>query len=177
MTLVVSTKAEPLALTSAIRAEVASLDKDQPIYDIQTMQQVRSQAAMPFRFSGVLLTIFALVALVLAAVGIYGVMSYAVSQRTHEIGIRMALGAQTGDVLKMVIRHGMGLTAIGLGLGSLGAWFLMKTMASLLFEVSANDLTVFVGVPFILTAVAFLACFIPARRATRVDPMIALRYE
>ena len=89
----------------------------------------------------------------------------------------MALGARQTDVLKMVIRHGMGLTVIGLGIGSLGAWFLMKTMASLLFEVSANDLTVFIGVPFILTAVALLACFIPARRATRVDPMIALRYE
>jgi putative ABC transport system permease protein len=177
MILVVNTKAEPLALTSAIRAEVAALDKDQPIYDIQTIQQVRSQAMMPFRFSGVLLTIFALVALVLAAVGIYGVMSYAVTQRTHEIGIRMALGARPADVLKMVIRHGMGLTVIGLGIGSLGAWFLMKTMASLLFEVSANDLTVFVGVPFILMAVALLACFIPARRATKVDPMIALRYE
>jgi putative ABC transport system permease protein len=177
MILVVNTKAEPLALAQAIRAEVQAVDKDQPVYDIQTMKQVRSQSTMAYSFSGALLSIFAIVALVLAAVGIYGVMSYAVTQRTHEIGIRMALGARPADVLSMVIRHGMGLTVIGLGIGSLGAWFLMKAMASLLFEVSANDLTIFLGVPFILTAVALTACFIPARRATKVDPMIALRYE
>ena len=177
MVLVARTKTEPLALAAAIRSEVQAIDKDQPVYDIQTMQQVRSQSMMAYSFGGTLMTIFAVVALVLAAVGIYGVMSYAVTQRTHEIGIRMALGASSADVLKMVIRDGMLLTVMGLGIGSLGAWFLMKTMASLLYEVSANDLTVFAGVPFILTAVAFLACFIPARRATKVDPMIALRYE
>jgi putative ABC transport system permease protein len=141
------------------------------------MQQVRSQSTMAFSFSGWLMTIFALIALLLAAVGIYGVMSYAVAQRTHEIGIRMALGARPGDVLKMIVRHGMRLTAAGLGIGTLGAWFLMKAMTSLLYEVSANDLTVFIGVPFILAMVALAACFVPARRATRVDPMIALRYE
>jgi putative ABC transport system permease protein len=177
MILVANTRAEPLALAQAIRAEVKAVDKDQPLYDIQTMQQVRSQAMMSFSFTGALLSIFALVALVLAAVGIYGVMSYAVSLRTHEIGIRMALGARPADVLKMIIRQGMWLTAIGLGLGSLGAWFLMRAMASLLFEVSATDLTIFLGVPLILTAVALAACYLPARRATRVDPMIALRYE
>jgi putative ABC transport system permease protein len=177
MVLVAHTAAEPLALVSAIRAEVEAIDKDQPVFDVQTMRQVRSQAMMAFSFSGVLLTIFAGIALVLAGVGIYGVMSYAVTQRTHEIGIRMALGASPGNVLKMVIRHGMKLTGIGLITGSLGAWFLMKTMASLLFEVSANDLTVFLGVPFILAGVALVACFVPARRATTVDPMVALRYE
>ena len=177
MVLVARTNAEPLALAAAIRGEVQAIDKDQPVYDIQTMQQVRSQSMMAYSFGGTLMTILAVVALVLAAVGIYGVMSYAVTQRTHEIGIRMALGASSVDVLKMVIRDGMLLTVVGLGVGSLGAWFLMKTMASLLFEVSANDLTVFAGVPFILTAVALLACFIPARRATKVDPMVALRYE
>jgi len=177
MVLVAHTSAEPLAMAQAIRAEVQKVDKDQPVFDIQTMQQVRSQAMMGFSFTGALLSTFAGIALLLAAVGIYGVMSYAVTQRTHEIGIRMALGARSTDVLKMVIGHGMKLTAIGLAAGSLGAWFLMKAMASLLFEVSANDLTIFIGVPFILTAVAFAACYIPARRATRVDPMVALRYE
>ncbi|HEY9233145.1 MAG TPA: ABC transporter permease, partial [Blastocatellia bacterium] len=177
MVLVAHTTGEPLALTSAIRAEVQALDKDQPVFEVQTMQQARAASTMAFSFSGTLLSIFAGVALLLAGVGIYGVMSYSVAQRTHEIGIRMALGARPADVLKMVIGHGLGLTVAGLTIGSVGAWFLMKLMASLLFEVSANDLTIFAGVPFILMAVALVACFVPARRATKVDPMIALRYE
>jgi putative ABC transport system permease protein len=175
--LVAHTTGEPLAMAPAIRAEVQAADQDQPVYDVQSMQQVRTQSTMAFSMSGWMMTIFALIALLLAAVGIYGVMSYSVTQRTHEIGIRMALGASSTDVLKMVVRHGMQLTAVGLGIGTLGAWFLMKTMTSLLYEVSANDLTVFVGVPVILAIVALAACFVPASRATRVDPMIALRYE
>ncbi|MFL6276638.1 MAG: ABC transporter permease [Blastocatellia bacterium] len=177
MVLVAHTSGEPLALTPAIRAEVQAIDKDQPVFEVQTMQQARTQSTMGFSFSGALMSVFAGIALLLAGVGIYGVMSYTVTQRTREIGIRMALGARPTDVLKMVIRHGMGLTVTGLGIGTLGAWFMMKAMASLLFEVSANDLTIFAAVPIILTAVALLACYVPARRATRVDPMIALRYE
>ncbi|HKP12931.1 MAG TPA: FtsX-like permease family protein, partial [Blastocatellia bacterium] len=177
MVLVAHTTGEPLAVAPAIRAEVEAVDKDQPVFDVQTMRQVRSQSLMAFSFSGWLMTVFAGIALVLAATGIYGVMSYSVTQRTHEIGIRMALGARPGDVLKMVIGHGMALTAAGLGIGTLGAWFMMKAMASLLYEVSANDPAVFVGVPLVLAAVALAACFVPARRATKVDPMIALRYE
>ena len=177
MVLVAHTTGEPLAMAPAIRAEVQAVDKDQPVFDVQSMQQVRSQSITAFSMSGWLMTVFAGIALVLAATGIYGVMSYSVTQRTHEIGIRMALGARQGDVLKMIIRHGMALTAAGLGIGTLGAWFLMKAMTSLLYEVSANDMTVFVGVPFILALVAMAACLVPARRATRVDPMIALRYE
>jgi putative ABC transport system permease protein len=177
MILVAQTNTEPLALAAAVRNAVVSLDKDQPVFDVRTMEQVRAQSVLPFSFSGVLLSIFAMVALVLAAVGIYGVMSYLVSQRTHEIGVRMALGARRSDVLKMIIRHGMALTAIGLGIGSLGAWFLMRAMTAMLIEVSANDLSIFVGVPVVLALVALFACFIPARRATKIDPMIALRYE
>ncbi|HJQ25177.1 MAG TPA: ABC transporter permease [Blastocatellia bacterium] len=177
MVLVARTSGEPLALTQAIRAEVQAIDKDQPVFEVQTMQQARTASTMSFSFSGAMMSIFAGVALLLAGVGIYGVMSYSVAQRTHEIGIRMALGARPADVLQIVVRHGLRLTAIGLSIGTLGAWFLMKLMASLLYEVSANDLTVFAGVPVILLAVALAACFVPARRATRVDPMIALRYE
>ncbi|HKQ04028.1 MAG TPA: ABC transporter permease [Blastocatellia bacterium] len=177
MVLVAHTSGEPAALTPAIRAEVQAIDKDQPVFEVQTMQQVRSASTMGFSFTGALMSVFAGIALLLAGVGIYGVMSYTVTQRTREIGIRMALGARPTDVLKMVVRHGMGLTVTGLGIGTLGAWFMMKAMASLLFEVSANDLTIFAAVPIILTAVALLACYVPARRATKVDPMIALRYE
>jgi putative ABC transport system permease protein len=177
MILVANTRSEPLALSSAIRGEVSSLDKDLPVFDIKTMEQVRSQSVLPYSFSGILLSIFAVVALVLASVGIYGVISYSVEQRTREIGIRMALGAKQGDVLKMVVRHGLTLTVIGLGIGSLGAWLLMRIMVDLLFGVSANDLTIFLSVPLILALVAFIACYIPARRAARVDPMVALRYE
>ena len=177
MILVAQTKTEPMALAAAARAEVVSLDKDQPVFDVRTMEQVRAQSVLPFSFSGMLLTVFAVVALVLAAVGIYGVMAYMVSQRTHELGVRMALGARQSDVLKMIIRQGMGLTAIGLGVGSLGAWFLMRAMTAMLFEVSANDLSIFAGVPAALALVALFACYLPARRATKVDPMVALRGE
>lgn len=141
------------------------------------MEQVRSQSVLPYSASGILLSVFASVALILAAVGIYGVMSYSVTQRTREIGIRMALGAKQEDVLKMVVRHGLMLTIIGLGIGLLGSWFLMQSVANLLFGVSASDLTIFISVPLLLTAVAFIACYVPARRAARVDPMIALRHE
>jgi len=177
MTIVARTDGDPLGYVTAVRRDVQALDNDQPIANVYTMEQLMSESVARARFSTTLLSVFAFVALLLAAVGIYGVMSYSVTQRTHEIGIRMALGARPGDVLKMVVRHGMRLTAAGLGIGTLGAWFLMKTMTSLLYEVSANDLTVFVGVPVVLAGVALAACFVPARRATRVDPMIALRYE
>jgi putative ABC transport system permease protein len=177
MVLVARTRVEPLALTSAIRSEVSALDKDQPVFNIKTMEQVRSQSLLPFGFSGVLLCVFGILALLLAAVGIYGVMSYNVTQRTHEIGIRMALGARQSDVLKMVIRHGLMLTMIGLGIGLMAAWFLTQAMAGLLIGVSPNDLSTFIGIPFLLAFVAFIACYIPARRATKVDPMVALRYE
>jgi putative ABC transport system permease protein len=169
--------ADPSGLAATLRGAVQAIDPDQPVYDIKTMTQWVSETIAQRRLNMILLGTFALLALLLAAVGIYGVMSYSVTQRTHEIGIRMALGAQRRDVLKMIIGQGMGLTLIGIGVGLIGALALTRLMSSLLFEVSAFDPLTFFGVSALLTFIALLACFIPARRAMKVDPMIALRYE
>jgi putative ABC transport system permease protein len=177
MFLVIRTANEPQSISSMVRSAVQSVDKDQPIYRVRTMENVLAESVAQKRFSMLLLGIFAAVAMLLAAIGLYGVMSYGVSQRTHEIGIRMALGARGLDVLKMVVKQGMLLALIGTGLGLMGAFALTRVMSSMLFGVSATDPVTFIVVPFILAAVALLACFIPARRATRVDPMVALRYE
>jgi putative ABC transport system permease protein len=177
MFLVVRSASDPAAMTSAVRGAVQSVDKDVPIYRINTMEKLISESVASKRFSMLLLGIFAAVALILAAIGLYGVMSYGVSQRTHEIGIRMALGAQARDVLRMVVRQGMLLAVIGMGAGLIGAFALTRVMQRLLFSVSATDPLTFIIVPLVLAAIAMLACYIPARRATRVDPMVALRYE
>jgi putative ABC transport system permease protein len=177
MVLVARTSSEPLALSLPIRNEVLALDKSQPVFDIKTMKQVRAQSILPYSISGTWLSIFGFVALALAAVGIYGVMSYSVSQRTHEIGVRMALGARPRDVMRMVIKQGLTLVSIGLGVGLLGGVALRSVMESLLFGTGSTNTITFVLVSLVLAATALVACFIPARRATKVDPMVALRYE
>ncbi len=175
--LIVRTTSEPKGMTAAVRSAIDSIDKDQPIYRVMTLDQIVSNSVVQKRFSMFLLGIFAAVALVLAAVGIYGVMSYAVTQRTHELGIRMALGAQQKDVLALVVRQGMVMTLIGVGIGLAGAFAATRVMASLLFGIGAHDPLTFAAISLLLGGVALIASFIPALRATKVDPMIALRYE
>jgi len=177
MTLAVRSITPPETLTAAVRNQVWELDRDQPVTGVRTMTEVISRSVWQSRLYTILFGAFAAVALILASVGIYGVMAYSVTQRTHEIGIRMALGAQVSDVLKMIVGQGMLLALIGVAAGLIGALALTRVMSSLLFDVSATDPQTFIGVSLLLTAVAFLACYIPARRATRVDPMVALRYE
>jgi putative ABC transport system permease protein len=175
--LVVRSSGDPIILTGAIREVVQSLDKDQPIANVQTMEQVVAGSVAQPRFRTVLLGVFALLALVLAAIGIYGVMSYAVTQRTHEIGIRMALGAQPRSVLGLVVGQGVKLALAGVGIGLAGAWGLTRLISTLLFEVTATDPVTFAAVALVLAGVALLACYLPARRAARIDPMLALRNE
>jgi putative ABC transport system permease protein len=167
--------------TAAIQSAVRSIDREIPVHSVRTMEQLLSDSVAGRRLFMTLLSFFAAVALALAAVGIYGVMSYSVTQRTHEIGIRMALGATSADVLKLVIRQGMKLTVTGVALGLAGTYALTKLLASavsgLLYEVGASDPVTFGAISLILSAVALAACYIPARKATRTDPMIALRYE
>jgi putative ABC transport system permease protein len=177
MFLAVRTTVDPMSLAAAVRNEVTAIDKDQPVADIQTMEQRLTASLAQPRFNMLLLGIFAAVALALAAVGLYGVMAYGVTQRTHEIGIRMALGAQRSNVLKLVVRQGMAMALIGVVLGLAASFALTRVMASLLFGVSATDPLVFTIIALLLAAVAFIASYIPARRAIKVDPMIALRYE
>jgi putative ABC transport system permease protein len=177
MVLVAKTKVEPAAMAAPIRQEVWALDKDQPVFDVRTMGEVRAISLALYSFSSVMLSIFAGVALLLAAIGIYGVMFYAVLQRTQEIGIRMALGARALDVLKLVVKSGMSMALIGVIAGLAGSYALTRLMASLLFGVTPTDIVTFSIVTFGLLLVALLACYIPARRATKVDPLVALRYE
>jgi putative ABC transport system permease protein len=175
--LVIRTQGDPLNIVGSVRREVKALDPDQPIAAVRPMTVwVNSSVATP-RYRTTLLALFAALAMILAATGIYGVMSYSVAQRTHEIGVRMALGARRLDVLKLVVRQGMLLAVIGVVVGLGGAYALTRVMSTLLFGVTAKDPLTFGVVAALLIAVAFLACFVPARRATKVDPLTALRYE
>ncbi|MFY9572082.1 MAG: ABC transporter permease [Blastocatellia bacterium] len=177
MTVVMRTSVEPLSLVTAAKSQVQQVDSDLPVHHVRTMEQLRARSSAPRRFLMLLLTGFGVVALVLASVGVYGVISYGVSQRRHEIGIRLALGAQSADVLSLVLRRGLVLTSIGLGTGLTAAWALTRVMSSLLFEVNATDPLTFAAIALLLATVATLACYLPARRATRFDPMMALRNE
>jgi putative ABC transport system permease protein len=178
MNMVARSKSDnPASLASGLRQAVAQVDKDQPLSDVKTMEQLLADSLARRRFNMLLLGLFAAVALLLAAVGIFGVMNYSVTQRTHEIGIRMALGAQSRDVLRMIVGQGMILALIGVLIGLAASFALTRLMSSLLYGVTATDPLTFAAVALILSAVALLASFIPARRATRVDPIIALRYE
>ena len=177
MGLAIRTAGDPAAFATTLRREVQALDKDQPIYNVRTMDDVVANSLGTRRVSMQLFAVFAIAALLLAAIGIYGVMAYSVTQRTQEIGIRMALGAQAGDVLRMVVRQGMTLALIGIGVGLAGAFGLTRVLANLLFGVKATDPVTFVAISLLLTFVALLACYLPARRVSRVDPVIALRAD
>jgi len=175
--LVVKTDIDPIGMAATVRRAVWDIDKDQPVSNIKTMDEIAAESVARQRFSMLLLAIFAGVALVLAAVGIYGVMSYSVTQRRNEIGIRMALGAQRSDVLKLTVGHSLKLVVAGVAVGLVGAFMLTRLMVSLLFGVGATDPGTFIAISVILVSVALFASYIPARRATKVDPLVALRYQ
>lgn len=177
LAIVIRTNGDPAALSSSVRAAIAEIDPTQPIYDIQTLDQLVAKSLGQRRFTLTLMLLFGVIALVLSAIGIYGVMAFAVIQRTQEIGVRMALGARTVDVLKLIVGSGMYLAAIGVVIGLAGAFALTRLMTSLLFGVSPTDVQTFAFVTIGLFLVALLACYVPARRATKVDPLVALRYE
>jgi len=177
MTIVIRTKDDPTSIAPAARGVIRNIDPEQPIGEVNTMERLLATSVARSRFNTILLAVFSLVAVVMAAVGIYGVMSYSVQQRTHEIGLRMALGAQQGDVLRLVIKQGIILGLIGVASGLLVSFGLTRLIVSLLFEVRATDTRTFAAVATGLFLITLIACYIPARRATKVDPLVALRYE
>ncbi|HEY7184239.1 MAG TPA: ABC transporter permease, partial [Blastocatellia bacterium] len=177
MTLVARTAGDPMGLNEAIRREVLQLDKEQPIFNGDTLDSLIAKSTGDQRFSMMLLGVFASAAIALASVGLYSVMSYAVTHRTHEVGIRMALGAQCRDVVGLILRQGLRLALSGVAIGLIAAWAATRLLINMLYGVSATDMPTFAGVSLLLIGVALLACYIPARRATKVDPMAALRSE
>ncbi len=177
MALHVRTTGNPTGLAAAVRHEVQSLDQNLPVTELQTLSGVLAGSLFAARMGAVLLAVFGSLALLLAAIGLYGVMSYAVSRRTREIGIRMALGAASGNVLRLVLKEGMSLVGSGVAVGLIVAAAVTRLLASFLYGVSPLDAATFVAIPMVLALVAFLASYLPARRAAKVDPMIALRYE
>ena len=177
MSLIIRTTTDPLSVIAAVRREVQTLDPNQPVFNVSTMEKTLDQSLATERLSMALLAVLASLALILSAVGIYGVMSYTVTQRTHEIGIRMAIGAQRRDVFRMVLGRGMVLVLLGVALGLIGAFSLTRLMRTMLFGVAPTDPVTFVSIAALLTGVALVACYVPGRRATKVDPLVALRYE
>ncbi len=177
MNVVVRTTADPLQMVGAVRQVARDLDPAQPISEVNTMERLIQRSIAPDRFALALLSLLATLALLLASVGIYGVLSYTVATRTHEIGVRMAMGATTRDVLRMTLGAGMGMAFKGIALGLLAAWALTRLIQPLLFGVDATDPLTFLGGALLLTVVVWLACYLPARRATKVDPLQALRHN
>jgi putative ABC transport system permease protein len=167
----------PAGVAPAVREQLRALDKAIPVYNVKTMDEVLANSVARQRSSALLIGAFAAAALLLALVGIYGITAYYVTQRTHEIGVRIALGARASDVLGLVVGQGLRLTLAGLALGAAGSWALTRVLAGLLYDVKPGDPATFAAVALLLAAVAALACYVPARRATKVDPMVALRYE
>lgn len=177
MFLVIRTASDPSAMATSITSEIQALDPDMPVFDVNTMDQRLYDSLASRRFAMLLLGVFALIALALGGIGIYGVMAYSVSQRTHEMGVRLALGAQPGSILRLVVRQALALTALGIAIGLAAALALTRVMSSLLYGINATDGLTFVTTPLVLGIIAVLAAYIPARRAAKLDPMIALRYE
>jgi putative ABC transport system permease protein len=175
--LAIRTSVEPLSLVAVVRNEIHQVDPDQPISNVRTMDQVLGEETASRRLGMTLLTIFATLALLLATLGIYGVLAYFVVQHTQEIGVRMALGAQRSDILRLVVMKGMRLAVLGVVIGLVAAFALTRLMASLVYGVGTADPLTYATIALLLTGVAFLACYLPARRATKVDPMVALIYE
>jgi putative ABC transport system permease protein len=177
MTFAVRTASNPQSMAPAMRGVLRSLDKNQPVQSISTKEDIVNATTTEPRFQTRLLAVFAMLALVLAAIGVYGVLAYAVSERTHEIGIRIALGAGTGNVMGMVLRNSLTLAAAGVSLGTAGALVVTRVLEKYLFDVKPTDPATFAAVALLLAAIAMLAGCVPARRATKVDPVVALRFE
>ena len=174
---VVRTKIPPAQLAGDVRRTILTIDPQQPISNVSTMEQMLSTGVRHQRFTLLLMIIFAALGILIAAVGIYGVVSYGVTQRTHEIGIRIALGERTGNVLRMIIENGLKIALIGIGIGTVASLMMVRLLSGLLFGVRPTDPVTFVAVAFLLLVVVLLACYFPARRATKVDPVVALRHE
>jgi ABC-type antimicrobial peptide transport system permease subunit len=177
MALVTRANVDPRSLAGAIRSEIQAIDRRVPIFAFKTMEQHKTYALWAPNMAASFSLAFGVLAILLSAVGLYSVMAYVVSQRTREVGIRMALGANRADVMRMITRQGMRLAAIGVGVGFLLALALVRVLSSVLIGITGYDVTTFVVVPVLLTVVALIACYLPARRATKVDPLVALRYE
>jgi putative ABC transport system permease protein len=177
MDVVVRTNGNPNSAVNGVRQKLREVDSDLPMANVRTMQEWISTSAAQPRLNSALLEIFSLVALLIAAIGIYGLLSYSVNQRTREIGVRVALGAQRSDILRLVAREGMIIALAGIGAGLVAAFAISRVIASLLYGVQAHDLMTFAGVAVVLLFVAAIACYVPALRATRIDPIVALRYE
>lgn len=173
----IKTERDPIAFVTAVRSEIATIDPELPVSEFFTLEKVFSDQVLGLSYVAVMLTVMGIIALVLAAVGVYGVMAYAVAERTQEIGVRVAMGAQPGDVLRLIMGRGILITSVGLLIGLPLAWGLAQLMASLIYGVSAGDVTTFAVITLLMGAITLVACYAPTRKAMGVDPIIALRYE